>query len=133
LDRQQFEQLVAPILVAIFGPGIRPLASGHAMVHPGKKGFALSNIPAVARIRHYWVALSDSRLVLVNIGRGPVIGGDPKLERDEPLTGVHLIEAKVGFSGVTVRLRIGEDEIPLHFGRQYKEDGLEIARRLQAG
>ncbi len=129
-SRKKFEKRVAPALSDVLGENERILVSGFAMLDPGLKMFSLGNLPKLGRVHPYWLVLSDSRLVLIKLGRGPLIGGKPRVQRMEPRNEVSLVEFKSARVNTRLSLVFRGEEYRFVFGPLYKQDAVALATAL---
>jgi hypothetical protein len=82
----------------------------------------------VGKIRQYWLGLTDRRLLM--IGSGP-LGGDPTLERAEPIQRVRVTPLKKGLFSQDALITLGDEELRVRFIGGDKKAVTLLAERLR--
>jgi len=124
-SKKEFEKRVSPEVLRVLLVGESVRVSGYAMTQEGKQKGELFTFGAIKRLRHYWVVVTDQRLILVSMGHGPINRG-AEFERAESLANVEVIDTKRIFTGEAIRIRVGDAEYALRFTGRYKQ----VARAL---
>ena len=127
--RQRFEKRVAPEMDRVLERGESVVASGYAMTMASRGAHALFGAGAAFMSKHYWLALTDRRLIVLRMEQ---VGTRPVFERAEPLSEVHVHKRKPGLLGVRLELDVADVRYRFRFPLTFKPVAQAIAATLAA-